>query len=159
MSHDSFSNQTLAVAAFPTHCPSACSRGWVGEGLPQRACKKELKYVTGLGPNTGDFITLNVLESLLPLAPEVSRLQHSWTAICSQAGCSLASGGDVSHGGGRQEGCPGGGHRAMATGPPWGLWWGLGARISVGRVNPESPGPARPGLGRNEPGAGCWAGL
>lgn len=132
MSHDSFSSQTLAVAAFPTHCPSACSRGRVEEGLPQRARKKEPKYVTGLGPNTGDFITLNVLESLLPLAPEVSRLQHSWTAICSQAGCSLASGGDVSRGGGRQEGCPGGGHRAMATGPPGVCGGGWGAEFQWG---------------------------
>lgn len=74
--------------------------------------------MTGLGSNTGDFITLNVLESLLPLAPEVSSLQHSRTAICSQAGRSPASGSDVSHGGGRQESCPGGGHRVMATGPP-----------------------------------------
>ena len=35
VSHDAFSNRALAVAAFPTHCPSARSRGGV------EACHRE----------------------------------------------------------------------------------------------------------------------
>lgn len=164
LSHDSFLKLVLAALLFlPTaHLPAL---GNLGAGWGRVSPEWERKYVTGLCPNRGSFITLHVLETL-PLVQADSNLGYCQMGVGSQpwhpfvSGCAV-----VSHGGGAVSSKEAwGGHRGgsldlfKAEKPagrggslgPWNLWV-LRKRLSSRRegspgiiphsVSPFSRGP------------------